>query len=190
MNGNYNRNNMIATKSTRERVEEGKRVEQAIIAKLNQIGMKIYEPTSSEDLLEKVDCWYINKKGTKVGIQIKYRESGKDLLFEVYDTFFDFNSPKNKMGRDMIGRAKEYAVLIDDKIIIVEKQKAVDVIYEMLDEARCNGWSQSVGRTKTLFFESENCELQMKLQDDPADGRKKIVAYIPKEFFVENSITI
>jgi len=56
----------------------------------------------------------------------------------------------------------------------------------MLDEARCNGWSKSNGRTKTLFYESDRCELQMKLQDDPADGRKKIVAYIPKEFFQAN----
>lgn len=190
MKSNFSRNNMVAAKSTRERVEAGKKVEQAIIAKLNQIGMNISQPTSSEDLLQKVDAWYTNKKGVKVGIQIKYRESGSDLLFEVFDTFYDFKSPNNKMGRDMIGKAKEYAVLIDNKIIIVEKQKAVDVINEMLDEARCNGWSQSTSRSKTLFFESENCELQMKLQDDPADGRKKIVAYIPKEFFVENSTTI
>jgi len=190
MDSNYNRSNMIATKSTRERVEAGKKVEQAIIAKLNQIGMNISQPTSSEDLIGKVDAWYTNKAGLKVGIQIKYRESGNDLLFEVFDTFYEFKSPNNKLGRDMIGRAKEYAVLIDNKIIIVEKQKAIDVINEMLDEARCNGWSQSTGRTKTLFFESNNCELQMKLQDDPADGRKKIVAYIPKDFFVENCITI
>jgi hypothetical protein len=179
-------NNSIATKQTRERVEAGKKVESAIIAKLNEIGMKLSQPTNSEDILQKVDAWYVNKQGTRVGIQIKYRESGSDLLFEVFDTFVEFKSDKNKMGRDMIGLAKEYAVLIENKIIIVEKQKAIDVINEMLDEARCNGWSKSNGRTKTLFYESDRCELQMKLQDDPADGRKKIVAYIPKEFFQAN----
>ena len=99
-------NNSIATKQTRERVEAGKKVESAIIAKLNEIGMKLSQPTNSEDILQKVDAWYVNKQGKRVGIQIKYRESGSDLLFEVFDTFVEFKSDKNKMGRDMIGLAK------------------------------------------------------------------------------------
>lgn len=174
---------MNATKQTRDRVETGKKVEQAIIAKLNDLGMNLLQPTNTDDMIHKVDAWYINKQGNRVGIQIKYRESGKDLLFEVFDTFFDFKNPKNKMGRDMIGLAQEYAVLIENKIIIVQKQKAIDAINDMLDEARCNGWSESNNKSKTLYYETDNCEIQMKLQDDPADGRKKVVAYIPVDFF-------
>jgi hypothetical protein len=118
-----------------------------------------------------------------MGIQIKFRETGKDLLFEVFDTFFGFNNPKNKMGRDMKGIASHYAVKFDKNIVLVEKKQAEEVIQEMLDEARCNGWSERNQSSQTLYYQSNNHELQLKLQSDPADGRKKIVAYIPKEFF-------
>jgi len=175
-------NERLAEKEKRERLESGRRIEQLIYNRLQQIGFNLRKPNSHEDMTQKVDAWYHTKENKRVGIQIKFRQSGSDLLFEVYDTFVDFKHPQNKLGRDMIGCAELYAVMVNDELIVVKKQKAIDAINEMMDEARCNGWSG--GReTKTLYYESEGHELVLKMQSDPHDGRKKIVAYIPKQFF-------
>ena len=174
---------MLANQDARQRVDAGKKVEQKIIEILNKAGLNLSNPTNSEDILNKVDAWVDNGKNGKTGIQIKFRETGNDLLFEVYDTFVGFNHPNNKLGRDLKGDAKLYAVLIKQKILMVEKRQAEEVIQEMLDEARCNGWSERNQSSQTLYYESNNHELQLKLQSDPSDGRKKIVAYIPREFF-------
>jgi hypothetical protein len=173
---------MLANQDVRQRVDAGKKQECLIIQALNRAGMNLSNPTNSEDLIEKVDAWG-QQNGQRMGIQIKFRETGKDLLFEVFDTFFGFNNPKNKIGRDMKGIASHYAVKFDKNIVLVEKKQAEEVIQEMLDEARCNGWSERNQSSQTLYYQSNNHELQLKLQNDPADGRKKIVAYIPKEFF-------
>jgi hypothetical protein len=179
---------MLATQDYRDRVKQGRKIEQEIIETMRQNGMKISNPSSNDDIFKKVDAWF-NKDGERIGIQIKFRETGSDLLFEVYDKFFGFNDPNNKIGRDLQGDAKLYAVKLNSQIVMVDKAKAVDAINEMIDEARCNGWSESNSCTKTLYYELDNQELQLKLQHDPSDGRKKMVAYIPKEFF-NNFVTI
>lgn len=172
----------LAEKEKRERLESGRRIEQLIYDRLQKVGYNLQKPNSHEDMTQKVDAWYRQKDGKRIGIQIKFRQSGSDLLFEVYDTFVDFRHPANKLGRDMLGSAELYAVMVNNDLIVVEKNKAVNVINEMLDEARCNGWSG--GReTKTLYYDSDGHELVLKLQSDPHDGRRKIVAYIPKAFF-------
>lgn len=173
---------MIGTKDRSERIALGRQVEKSIIESLQKSGMKILNATNNDDCLKKVDAW-VEKDGKKVGLQIKFRETGKDFLFEVFDTFIDFKHPKNKIGRDLVGDASLYAVQVKDKINIVQKEQAIDVIHEMLDEARCNGWNDSNSFSKTLYYSSKGHELQLKLQNDPNDGRKKIVAYIPQEFF-------
>ena len=80
---------MIASGRIQDRVVQGKKLEKAIFDKLCESGFNLQEPSNQDDMLKKVDAW-LNKDGKKVGVQIKARETGNDLLFEVYDTFFDF----------------------------------------------------------------------------------------------------
>jgi hypothetical protein len=72
---------MLANQDVRQRVEAGKKQECLIIQALNRAGMNLSTPPTSEALLEKVDAWG-QHKGQRMGIQIKFRETGKDLLFE------------------------------------------------------------------------------------------------------------
>jgi hypothetical protein len=168
---------MLADKDNNERIQSGKKVESFIIERLNKSGLALSKASDYDDMLKKVDVW-IGKGKEKVGVQIKFRETGSDILFEVYDTFYDFNDSRNKLGRDMTGDAKKYAVLINKKIVIVEKSEAKQVIDDMILDARCNGWKE-----KTIYHRERGLELQLKLTKDHADGRKKIVAFIPVEYF-------
>lgn len=175
---------MIANQDANARVKAGKEMEARIAAGLRQVGLKLTEATDTEDRLKKVDRWIETPQGRKA-LQIKYRESGSDLLFEVFDTFHGWRDSRNKVGRDMEGIATEYAVLLPDQktVVMVDPKIAKEAIEDMLDEARCNGWSRTNFAGSTLHHRFKGFEMELKLQHDPADGRKKIVAYIPAAFF-------
>jgi hypothetical protein len=168
---------MLADKDNNARIHSGKKVESIIIDKLSKNGFNITKASDSDDMIKKVDVW-IKQGNEKVGVQIKFRETGKDILFEVFDTFYQFNDIRNKSGRDMIGHAQKYAVLIDKKIVIVNKNEAQSAINDMILEARCNGW-----KNKTVYLKDKGCELQLKLTTDHSDGRQKVIAFIPVEYF-------
>lgn len=171
-----------ATMRASDRVRKGLQIESQIANSLRKSGLVLEDSTNRQDILQKVDRWIV-KDGVKTPIQIKYRESGEDILFEVFDTFVGWNNPKNKIGRDMEGIAAKYAVLIKGNITVIPTQTAKELIQEMLMEARQNGWSKKSMNGATLYFRHNGYEMQLKLQSDPFDGRQKIVAYIPADYF-------
>lgn len=150
----------------------------------DQIGLPIRNANQYEDRILKVDRWLVYPD-RRVALQIKYRENGKDLLFEVYDTFHSWDDPKNKLGRDMYGEAAEYAVLMQDRktIVMVPTDLAKETIYKMVEQAK-KGWSVMSVYGNTLRYHESGCELNLKQQKDPQDKRWKMVAYIPADFFV------
>ena len=171
---------------SRTRVRHGKERERQIaIALREQVGLPIRDASEYEDKERKVDRW-IAYPGGRVALQIKYREVGQDLLFEVYDKWFGWDHPHNKLGRDVDPKSisTEYAVLLSDRktVVMVPTDLAKDIIAEMCAEAR-NGWTRD-SYTKTLDYYVHGLKLQLKAQHDPADGRPKMVAYIPAEFFI------
>lgn len=171
-----------ATMYSTDRVKHGLAMESKIATSLQKAGLNIQESTNREDILKKVDRWIV-KNGVRTPLQIKFRESGEDVLFEVYDTFVGWNNPKNKTGRDMEGIATQYAVLIRNQIVMIPVALAKEVINEMLSEVRVSGWTKKGYNGATLHYRVDGHDLQLKLQSDPYDGRQKMVAYIPAEFF-------
>lgn len=169
----------------RTRVRHGKNRERQIADALrDQVGLHITEATEHEDKQLKIDRW-IERDGKRIALQIKYRETGSDILFEVYDKWFDWDHQNNKVGRDMIGEAKEYAVLLQDRqtVVIVPTQKAKALVREMEKLARFMGWTYNTPTGGTLKYVSRGYNLELKVQRDPGDGRKKMVAYIPAGYF-------
>ena len=179
-----------ASLDQRVRLKYGKEMESKIADSLKQCGLQVGKSSDREDRLKKVDRWLM-QNGTKIPLQIKFRESGDDLLFEVFDTFHGWNDHKNKIGRDMEGIAKLYAVLMRDgkTIIMVPTQPAKDVINEMLCEVRRSGWGSKSYTGATLTYRADGCNLTLKLQMDPFDGRSKMIAYIPQEYFAKQAQT-
>lgn len=170
----------------RTRVKHGRERERQIaLALRDQVGLPIQDASEFEDKERKVDRWIAYPTG-KVALQIKYREVGEDLLFEVYDKWFDWDHAHNKLGRDMYGDAKEYAVLLADRktVVMVPTKLAKDTVAKMVAEARKNGFTVKGYASSTLRYYAHGLKLELKVQKDPGDGRQKMVAYIPASYFV------
>jgi hypothetical protein len=172
----------------RIRVDHGVERERQIAEALTREGLKLRQSTADEDKDRKVDRWIIREDGTRVALQIKYRETGDDLLFEVFDRFESWDSPLNKIGRDMVGDAEMYAVLLQDKktIVMVRTAHAKKIISELLEGAKRFGWTTQHGMSKSVKSFVNGHVVELKLQRDPRDLRQKMIAYIPSKIFTDS----
>lgn len=165
-----------------ERVQQGLNREAQIADALQeQHNLNLEDATETEDKTHKIDRWLIDGN-TRTAMQIKYRETGDDLLFEVYKTWEGWFSPANKTGRDMKGKAKLYAVLRQDQktVVLAYVESAKRIIDTMLKNARVIGWTEDNGpQRKTLKYHVNGGTCLLRVQRDPGDGRTKMVAYIP-----------
>lgn len=176
-----------------KRVASGKAREAQIANALrDQCGLDIREGTDYQDKYRKIDRWVYNSNGPRTPLQIKFRQKGSDLLFEVYDTFLGFGHPKNKIGRDMIGDSTLYAVLLSDgqTIQLVKTHGAKLVIWNMVKIVQAKGWTKENQNSKTFSVRWGNSEPQIKLQNDPGDGRPKMVAYLPPQMLNPTTYTV
>lgn len=157
-----------------DRISAGKVVEKRIIDAFRQMGYNIEDPTPSEDKNDKIDGWWNDKKGNRVPLQIKFRESGDDILFELVKDL-DRGIP----GRDIISKAALYLVvdrtgktrLFPTKPIKEQAQKMVDILLPVIKRDTSgkslwsgNGW-------------------EIRVQRDRAHGQRKLVAYFSPDLF-------
>lgn len=149
-----------------QRVQYGKSIEQQIFSSLVKCGLKLKEPSSKEDMYDKIDGWWTTPQG-QMPIQIKYRDTGDDILFEVMKDY-----EQGVPGRDMIGKAVYYAVLNRSRtIVMVSVAEAKMLIKKARDLADAQGFDHQGN------FAWGNVSL--KLRPDPSTGQTKMMAYIP-----------
>ena len=148
-----------------QRVQYGKSIEKQIFDSLVQCGMKLREPSSQEDKYDKIDGWWQTPNG-EIPIQIKYRDTGTDILFEVMKDYH-----RNIPGRDMIGKAKFYAVLSLGKIVIISVDEAKQLIETMKQKAQAEGFDQR-GNFRMG-------KAMLRVRPDPQSQQEKLMAYIP-----------
>ncbi len=165
-----------------ERVQHGKNREaQIATALIQQAGLTLEDASEREDRTLKIDRWLV-QDGKRTAVQIKYRETGDDLLFEVFDRWDGWFGRGNKVGRDMVGNSKLYAVLRQDRktVVMTEVATAKKIIQDMQNAARVIGWTEDKGeQSKTLRYTKNGGVCELKVQRDPRDGRTKMMAYIP-----------
>ncbi len=156
-----------------DRISAGKQVESSILNALRQKGYKIEDPTSGEDMYDKIDGWWVDKTQKKHSLQIKFRETGDDILFELVKDL-----DKNVDGRDMVSKAELYLVvdrngvtrMFNTKPIKEKATQALRVIKQDLEKNPSktdwsgSGWS-------------------IKVQVDRAHGQRKIVGYFSPKMF-------
>ena len=165
----------ISSMSYMDRVRRGKGVEERIKEILRSMGMNITDPTSEEDMHQKIDGFIDGKP-----IQIKYRDSGDDILYELvkpHDPRFTLQQNiKANPGRDLRGKAVSYIVLSRDgsKIYIIP----VTHIKTILSQAAREYSNQPLTRA----FRS-SMGIEFRPLSDPSDGRLKINAFIPPRVF-------
>jgi hypothetical protein len=156
------------------RIKAGKQKEAIIIKTLRDKGVNVLDPTAHEDMHDKIDGWIVDEDGTKHALQIKFRESGDDILVEIVKDW-----DKQIPGRDMIGLAEYYLVvnrhgdgkLFPTKSIKTLAQKVLDFVKQALP----------MNNTRTDWeFKGK---WQAKLTIDRALGNRKLMGYFNPSIF-------
>ncbi len=174
-----------------QRVAFGLTQEQKILkAAKENCGIDISPSTPSEDKFQKIDGWW-KKDNTPVPVQIKYRDTGDDLLFEVIKPFTNMPilSNQNRLGRDVkpagmpanqfdpnsrIGA--QYIFHLNssgNKLSIIETKPCYEIIYKLLKEIDAYGWSNPY---RKMHSTSQGV---IRWQLDGSSGVQKIMAYLP-----------
>lgn len=118
---------MIADNPYAQRVETGKRIERSIIEALRKKGYKIEDPTPHQDMIDKIDGWWIGPQGGRYGVQIKYRQRYDDILYELIK-----DVDRRILGRDFRSTADVYLVANErgiTRMYLLQpiKQKAIEL---------------------------------------------------------------
>jgi hypothetical protein len=174
--------NTLASHDYDTRVAKGKEKEAIILATLKNNGVKITPPTASQDMHDKIDGWVMNG-GTRKGIQIKFRERGKnDIIFEIVkDIAHDIT------GRDLRSKADLYLVvdstgtgrMYDAAEIKRHAQGVRLAVMASIGKSDKRSWTLRVG-AKVIG--------EAKLTIDQAHGNFKLMAYfLPDAFPVLDS---
>jgi len=157
------------------RIADGKAVEKKIISALRSNGIKVEDPTAHEDMHDKIDGWFVYKDGTRHSVQIKFRESGDDILFEIIK-----NWDANIIGRDLVSKAEYYLIvdrngygrLFNTQPIKLMAEKVLHFVKETL--------KLNANRTTWEFAN----KWQAKITIDRAHGNRKLMAYFNPSTFV------
>lgn len=150
-----------------QRVQFGKNIESKVIEALKrELGWEIEPPSAADDMYGKIDGWLV-QAGHKVGIQVKYRDTGNDILFEV--------EKNDRPGRDMKSQADLYACLNKSGNVIRIRlaAEAKRIAQEMFKRLQVSG-------SKVVTTEKG----QIRYQTDPENASiEKVVAYINPDAF-------
>lgn len=156
-----------------DRIQAGKQVEYSILNGLRQKGIKIENPTDQQDKYDKIDGWWVDVKGRKHPVQVKFRQSGDDILFELIKDV-DRDIP----GRDIISKATLY--------LVADRSGTTRLFHTqpIKDKARqiLNTVEQEM-ETDPQKTEWDGLGWQAKLQVDRAHGQRKVVAYFKPTLF-------
>lgn len=169
---------MLATiRDYTERVKQGKEIEWRIVSalrkRLEPRGIKLEVPTNKEDVKDKIDLWVTNPKGRRLSVQVKYRESGDDLIFEIVKNVRLWDD-----GRDYICRAQLY--------FFVDRQGTgwlywTDPIKASVKHLREKAKTDLDLNPCRMQWEDKGWE--MKITTDHAHGNDKLMVFFKPTYF-------
>lgn len=167
---------MLATITNyQDRIKQGKRVEHLILANMRtrNPSIKFDEPTVNEDCNAKIDAWLVNPKGTRYSVQVKYRETGDDILFEVVK-----NTATWELGRDLQSVAQLYLVVNREGTARLFWTAPLKALAQKLMEQAKQDLTDNPNR---VLWADKNFE--MKHTTDHAHGNRKLVAFFNPRYF-------
>jgi hypothetical protein len=158
----------------RDRISGGRRIETNILNQLREKGLTIENPKDSEDKYDKIDGWLINKNSNvKYAIQIKFRETGDDIIFELVKDL-----DKKIEGRDLISKASVYIVSDrNGKTRMLLTKEIKDKANQLLSVIN----SDLEKNPDKTFWHGNG--YQVRIQTDRAHGQRKMVAYFTPNLF-------
>ena len=160
-----------------ERISKGRYIESQILKNLNDRvqsrGVKFEEPTEREDIESKIDAWLINPSNKKYSVQVKYRETGDDIIFEVIK---DTNRWLD--GRDMLSVSQLYLFVNRQGKARLYWTDPIKTKAKELKEIAEKDLTTNPNETKWF---GEGWEL--KKHPDHATGTDKLVAFFNPNLF-------
>jgi hypothetical protein len=168
----------------KDRIEFGKKKEGVIIEAMKGLGWIVRGATAQEDMFRHIDAWIKRTPASpEVPVQIKYRDSGDDILVEVIkywtpDMFHRRLQESDFNGRDMSGNAAFYVGLNQarDTLRIRPISEAHSLAKSMTEVLAAD--FSNLGK-RTAFSRAGI----IRLVPDPANGREKVMAYIRPDAF-------
>jgi hypothetical protein len=158
-----------------QRVKTGKVKEAAIIKTLQRAGVNVELPTPHEDGYLGIDAWIITKTG-RHSLQIKFREDGDDIIFEVIKDI-----AQNIMGRDFQGKAECYLVVDRAGLGRMIRTKDIKTRAEALLKMAKDSWAQRSGERR---WEGQGWELKVTMDRGEKDRPfAKLMAYFSPTLF-------
>ena len=149
------------------RVTLGKSRELEIIDFLRSKGYNIHEPTAQNDMKDKIDGFILPKAGGKLSFQLKQRESGSDIIYEIIKDW-----DRDIEGRDLQSKAQLY-IVVDrhGKLNIFNAAEIKTKAKELLALADANPNDQ------------QGTGWEMKFRKDAAHSQVKLVAFFSPSLF-------
>jgi hypothetical protein len=171
----------LASLNRDTRVTEGRKIEKEIVALLaaNFTKYKIVEASEDDDKNNKIDAYLFNTDGLqKKNIQVKFRQTGDDILVETFRPFLgDKQTMPAKLadfsGRDMKGNADFYAVLSKDgKKIYFCKVSVVKELVRKTTQDFLQYYARKPSDKHTYG------PVELRVTTDPSDGLTKLMAFV------------
>ena len=147
-----------------QRIAAGKVKEKVILDTLRKHGFVIEEPTKEEDTEDKIDGWIL-ENGQRNAVQVKFRESGDDIIFEVMK---DLN--RGTVGRDSVSKAHYYLVVDRHGTARLYLTAPIKKIAQQMIPI-----AQGLFGTRKTEWKGIGWEL--KITTDRAHGNTKLMAY-------------
>lgn len=173
-----------------DRVNFGKKIEQQIIDQLSAKGWKITPATQEHDMYDKIDGW-VEIDGEKRPFQVKYRDTGDDILMEMCLRIQLENVDPDNIndrifnGRDAVGKASIYICLNKSGTLVrvcdanYAKSIAKGMAVQLIKAFKQNG-------ERSITTSSG----QAKLTRDPATGIPKLMVYMTPSVLKSQNIWI
>jgi hypothetical protein len=155
-----------------QRVRTGRTKETSIVETLKRAGVRIEPPTEYEDTKQGIDAWIVDESG-RHSLQIKGRETGDDIIFEVIKDI-----AQNIMGRDFQSVAEYYLVVDRDGLGRMVKTADIKARAKALHDTARQDWANRTGRRA---WEGPGWELKVTV--DRAHGNAKLMAYFSPTLF-------
>lgn len=155
-----------------QRIQRGKDAESTILNAFRNRGIKIDPATPHEDKHLKIDGWWYGGK-KRYAVQVKFRESGDDILFELIKDF-----DRGVFGRDFLSQAEVYLVADRMGTVRMYSVKQFKEFAEKLIEYAFTELEKDATKTNWAGKKWE-----MKMQVDRAHGQRKLMAYFEPDLF-------
>ena len=152
------------------RVRAGKELEFEVIRQLVEMGhyveIRVGEDGEIDDMKEGIDCWLLMDDGKLHAVQIKVRQTGDDIIYELY-----YDKDTKSDGRDVKGRSEFYLVVDTQGVGTMIRTDLIRDMEPMLRAAYDEGNMRS--RKWMLFEKTEEGDI-----NDAGVERVKLLAYI------------